>query len=452
MLIPEMALNIVVGVQAGDEGKGLHVYRMAEMHDIVARFNGGANAGHTNMYNGEKVATHQIPSGIFYDGVFNVIGNGSLYDPVALFEKEKPDLEKHGLLVTPGRLAVSDTAHLVLPHHIFMDAIAEAGNGRQGSTVRGIRYVAADKNARIGVRGEDIIEDPNGIYAKATKGWEEAEWRLRRAKEYILSSKDGQETWDELAARNFEEEFERWHAAAQQTIPFLVDSVSFINDALDEGKNVLAEGAQSIGLDIEHGEYPLGTSSNAAPAGALSGLGVSHEHIDTIYGIAKIYKSRVGGQGFPTQFSEQEKDIEIRVRGKREDKWGEYGASTERPRDLGWFDLNDLRAARRLGVTSLILTKGDLAHLAGDTMKIADYHILDGEVITRTPSSAAKLARSIPHYVEMPTWEGAIQHVKTADQLPTAAQNFIDYVEDQSRIPVSAMGVGTEIDQFVTVH
>ena len=444
-----MALDIVVGVQAGDEGKGLHVYRMAEQHDMVARFNGGANAGHTNVYNGNKVATHQVPSGIFYDDVSNLIGNGCLYDPVALFEKEKPELEGHGLAITPSRLAISDTVHMVMPHDLFMDAIAEAGKGRQGSTVRGIRYVAADKYARIGVRAEDIIEDPNGIYTKASEGWEEAQWRLQQAKAYILDQDNGQETWEKLVARNFEEEFERWQAAAEYTVPFLVDGISFINNALEEGKEILAEGAQSIGLDIEHGEYPLGTSSHATPAGALNGLGVSPEHVNNVYGIAKIFKSRVGGNGFPTQFSADEKDIETRVRGTRNDKWGEYGASTGRERDLGWFDLNDLRLARSLGVKTIILTKGDLVHLAGETMKVADYHYLDGIKTIRTPSSAAKLARSKPHYVEVSTWGDEIQNARTGDQMPPAAQDFVDLVECETGLKVGVIGVGTEIDQFI---
>ncbi|HMS50661.1 MAG TPA: adenylosuccinate synthetase [Candidatus Saccharibacteria bacterium] len=444
-----MALDIVVGVQAGDEGKGLHVYRMAAEYHMVARFNGGANAGHTNFYNGQKVATHQVPSGIYYPRVLNVIGNGSLYDPVALFEDEIPELQRAGLRVTPSNLAISETAHMVLPHHRFMDAITEATAGKQGSTKRGIRYVGAEKYGRDGVRCEDINEDPDGILERATAGWDAAAEKLYSARDDILAGKSGEETWDQLIGQDFNKEFERWHAAAQATLPFLVETVGLVNDALDDGRDVLAEGAQSIGLDIEHGEYPLGTSSHATPAGALNGLGVSHKEVRTVYGIAKIFKSRVGGNGFPTMITDEA--LADNIRGKRGDRSGEYGASTGRPRDIGWFDLNDVRLAKSLGVNSLILTKGDCTNLAGDTMNVADYYALDGVAIRRTPSSAAKLARCLPHYVELPTWVVG-SDARTPEDLPQAARDFVSFVEEETDTKVGIMGVGTDIDQIVTLR
>lgn len=444
-----MALDIVVGVQAGDEGKGLHVYRMAAEYHMVARFNGGANAGHTNYYNGIKVATHQVPSGIYYPGILNVIGNGSLYDPVALFEDEIPELQCAGLRVTPANLAISETAHMVLPHHRFMDAITEATAGKQGSTKRGIRYVGAEKYGRDGIRCEDINEDPNRVFEKSRDGWDAAAGKLRKAREDILAGESGEETWERLIGQDFNKEFERWRAAAHATLPFLVETVGLVNDALDDGNDVLAEGAQSIGLDIEHGEYPLGTSSHATPAGALNGLGVSHSQVRTVYGIAKIFKSRVGGNGFPTMITDEARAAKIR--GERGDRSGEYGASTGRPRDIGWFDLNDVRLAKSLGVNSLILTKGDCTNLSGDTMKVADYYTLDGVEIRRTPSSAAKLARCLPHYVELPTWVVG-SDARTPQDLPQAARDFVSFVEKETDTKVGIMGVGTDIDQIVTLR
>lgn len=364
-------IDVVLGLQRGDEGKGRIVDLMAPEYDIVARFNGGPNAGHTIALSDKVVLKlHQIPSGIARPGKLNIIGNGAYVDPVKLLD-EMDDIRSKGVVVSPDNVAISDIAHLILPHHIKLDEFRESGSGSQGSTKAGIAYVARDKYEREGVRAELILEGEEVLYMVA----------LKQLQDFHSLSYDS-----EAIAKE-------WAAKAVKLAPYICDTVSLLHEQLSKGAKVLAEGAQAFGLDIEHGMYPYVTSSHTSVGGALNGLGVGAAQIGRVIGVAKATKSHVGGGPFVTEI--EDVAISQRVRGEKGAVDSEYGATTGRERRVGYLDLPELMHAILVnGVTELALTKLDAVPRYGDTTKVAVAYDLDGKELAWLPAPQSALSNA----------------------------------------------------------
>lgn len=429
-----MSVVIVTGAQRGDEGKGRIVDHLAKQKDIIARFNGGPNAGHTVVTQDEKVLRlHQIPSGIAYPDKLNIIGNGALLDPIRLLE-EINDLELAGINVTPKVLAISDMAHLILPHHISLDEVREAGCDGQGSTKRGIAFAARDKYERIGARAELIIDDPAELTRKVITGLELAS--QARAKVGLPAHKSKAEA---LA----------WLKTTSRLAPYITDTVSLLHSQIQKGKAVLAEGAQAFDLDIEHGMYPYVTSSHTTTGGALNGLGLNVKSIEDVIGVVKLTKSHVGGGPFVTEIINNPKLTE-QIRGPKGKNDSEYGASTGRARRVGHLDLPEIRQAILVnGITKIALTKLDCAERYGTSMLIATSYKYHGKVVKKAPSSARRLEKCEPQYTQMPIWKGDISNIKTFNDLPKEAKNLIRYLEKQLSCPVAMIGVGPHRGQLI---
>lgn len=421
-----MAIDVIVGLQRGDEGKGRFVDLAAGEYDVIARGNGGANAGHTVVPEGlEPIALHQIPSGIAYPGKLNVIGGGVYLDPRRLRE-EKTAVEAAGLKVTKDNLAISNTAHLVLPHHIELDAARESGDKGQGSTKAGIAFVARDKYLREGVRLE-AIEDPKALHAIVVEGL---------AQTTNLSQKE----IDAVAAD--------FIAATEALRPFMADTTEILNDRLDAGQRVLAEGAQAYWLDINHGMYPYVTSSATTTAGLLDGLGVAPGRLGKVMGVAKVVKSHVGGGPFVTEILDEE--LAERIRGPQGAVDSEYGATTQRARRVGYPDLVELRSAVRTnGVNELFLSKMDHVGRFGKSMKVAVGYELAGAPRVTAPSSAAQLEQCVPVYTELPTSSIDISMVRERADLPVETEQLVRLFEESLNVSVAKIGVGPGRNQFV---
>ncbi len=421
-------IDVIVGLQRGDEGKGRFVDLAAADYDIVARGNGGANAGHTVVVEEEMIelALHQVPSGIAYRGKLNVIGNGVYLDPVRLVA-ELEDLQSKGIEVTRDNLLISHMAHLVMPHHVVLDCFREGGSSAQGSTKAGIAYVASDKYERIGMRLESAVSDPRGLY--------------QHAREQYAGVRP------ELSRRAHQWRIHKWMQAVDLLKPFMADTVEVINEALDEGQKVLAEGAQAYWLDINHGMYPMVTSSSTTVNGLMDGLGVSHKRINKVTGVAKVVTSHVGGGPFVTEVMDEE--LALQLRGERDAPDSEYGATTKRARRVGYPDFVQLRnAVRGNGVDEVVLSKMDHADRFGETMLAATAYMLDGESVTMAPKSAPELEACVPEYVPLNTWSG-ISTTRQYSRLPKAAHTFVELAEEQLGLPVTQLGVGYERNQVI---
>jgi adenylosuccinate synthase len=429
-----MSVVVVTGAQRGDEGKGRVVDYLAKQNDIVARFNGGPNAGHTVVTQDEKILRlHQIPSGIAYPDKLNIIGNGALLDPLRLL-KEIDDLESVGIDITPKVLAISDMAHLILPHHISLDEVREAGNDGQGSTKRGIAFAARDKYERIGARTELIIDDPAELTHKVIAGLDLANQARKKVGLPLHKSKA---------------EALIWVKKASKLAPYITDTVSLLHNQIQKGKTVLAEGAQAFDLDIEHGMYPYVTSSHTTTGGALNGLGLSAKSIKEVIGVVKLTKSHVGGGPFVTEITDNPKLTE-QIRGPKGKNDSEYGASTGRARRIGYLDLPEIRQAILVnGITKLALTKLDCAERYGTSMLIATGYKYNGKVVQKAPSSARRLERCEPQYKKVPIWKNDISGIKTFDQLPKEAKDLINFLEKQLECPIKMIGVGPHRNQLI---
>lgn len=423
-----MAVDVIVGLQRGDEGKGRFVDLVAGEYQVIARGNGGANAGHTIIPEGlEPIALHQIPSGIAYRGKLNIIGNGAYLDPVRLVN-ELDEIKTAGLAVSPKNLLISDMAHLVFPHHIALDAQREGSAGAQGSTKSGIAYVAADKYLREGMRAESIAD---------------SRLLFERALDALCNVQDSKGR----ALADCKKQAAEWASATAGLKPYLGDSVQIVNDRLEAGDEILAEGAQAFWLDVNHGMYPAVTSSSTTVNGLLDGLGVSAKHLGKVIGVAKVMKSHVGGGPFVTEILDDK--LADNIRGPMGKTDSEYGATTKRPRRVGYPDLVELRNAIRVnGVDEIVLSKMDLVSRYGRTMKVAVAYEYDGAVIRTAPSSAIRLETCRPVYEELPTW-GDISKVRKRTDLPAAALDFVALVEDTLGVKVSKLGVGPERSQVV---
>jgi len=430
-----MSLDVIVGLQRGDEGKGRFVDLVAGDYDVIARANGGANAGHTIIPKAgseEHLALHQVPSGVAYTGKLNVIGNGVYLDPPRLLE-EIATIRAAGLAVSTKNLQVSAAAHLVLPHHILLDTLREAGQQAQGSTKAGIAFVAADKYLREGVRFETITE-PALLKAHVRAGLEKVNPLLPANQQ--------------LSKGELDKTVKTWLEAVETLKPYMADTAAIINDHLQKGNRVLAEGAQAFWLDINHGMYPAVTSSSTTVSGLLDGLGVSAKHLGKVTGVTKAVKSHVGGGPLVTEISDEQ--LADTVRGPLGKTDSEYGVTTKRPRRIGYPDLVELRNAILInGVDELAISKLDHVPRYGTSVPIATSYNYKGKRRRTAPSSALALADCQPNYEELPTWTETISGVRDYADLPPTAVAFVKRFETELGVPVTKIGVGPHRSQVI---
>jgi adenylosuccinate synthase len=421
-----MAKNVVVvGVQWGDEGKGKVVDALAEHFDIVARYQGGANAGHTIVANGKKFVLQLIPTGIVRPGKTAVLGNGVVVDPVA-FLSELDAIERAGVDVG-DRLLISDRAHLILPCHRTHELAAEQARGRDklGTTAKGIGPSYEDKAGRRGLRVCDLRNHAE-FRRKCTQVLEE---KNRLASAFFPTASLGNE-----------EVVERYLETAARIVPRLADTSAYLNGEMDRGKSVLFEGAQGTLLDLDYGTYPFVTSSSAAAGGACTGTGVGPTRIHGVVGVSKAYATRVGSGPFPTELFGPESE-KIRERG------GEYGAVTGRPRRCGWFDVPAARYAARLnGLTELVITKLDiLDHLA--EIPVGVEYEYQGRRFAEFPPEIEVLERVSVRYHTMPGWQRSTFGLRDYSRLPSKATDYLHFLSDQVGVKVVMVSTGPERDQ-----
>ena len=428
-----MKVDVLLGLQWGDEGKGKIVDVLTPGYDIIARFQGGPNAGHTLEIEGDKHVLHTIPSGIFHPEKTNIIGNGVILDPLLLqYELEK--LRDKG--VKPeSNLLISKKAHLILPTHRLLDAAYESakGNAKIGSTLKGIGPTYTDKTARTGLQIKDILND------NFTRRYE----KLKKQHLDIIKSYGFDYENHELEGMPFAEYEKKWLVAAENIKTMnVVNTENYINKQLHEGKSVLAEGAQGTLLDIDFGSYPFVTSSNTITAGVCSGLGIAPSKIGNVYGIVKAYCTRVGSGPFPTELFDEDGS---RLR----DAGHEYGATTGRPRRCGWLDMNALNYAIMLnGVTDLVMTKADVLS-AFDTFKVCDgYRAKDGELIKEFDIDDAEI---MPVFKSFKGWNVSLDHVRAKAQFPEELNHYIKYIEEMTGTPISILSVGADRDKTITL-
>lgn len=420
-----MAVDVLLGLQWGDEGKGKVVDFLSNHYDIVARFQGGPNAGHTLYIEGQKIVLHHIPSGIFHQRPVNLIGNGVVIDPVSL-KKEIEKVHAAGADVF-NRLYISRKAHLILPTHKLLDAASEASKGKDkiGSTLRGIGPTYMDKIGRNGLRIGDIELYNFEIYYQ----------QLKAKHETLLCN-----------LYDFEYDLEPLEAEFFDGIEMLrkiklTDAEYMVNEAIKKGQKVLAEGAQGSMLDIDFGTYPFVTSSNTVTAGVCSGLGIAPSTVGEVFGITKAYCTRVGSGSFPTELFDENGE-KIRQAG------GEFGATTGRPRRCGWIDLPALRYAVMLnGVTQLVMTKADVLSVF-DTIQACVAYEHNGLRTTTLPYDLERQS-IVPVYKEFEGWPYPLSDIQTFDELPASFQHYVGFVEKYLNVPVSIISVGPEREQLV---
>jgi len=421
-----MPVDVLVGLQWGDEGKGKIVDVLAPTYDVVARFQGGPNAGHTLFFDGLKHVLHQVPSGIFHPHIINVVGNGVVLDPV-VFRVELKKLTDRGI-EWGTNLYISKKAQLILPSHRALDRILEEarGGGKIGSTLKGIGPTYQDKVGRTGLRvGDVLLPDFKERYAEAV---------ARHA---------------QLAAfYNKELEIEAHEADFFSAIDFLrtlqlTDTEYLLNDLLRQGKRILAEGAQGAMLDVDFGTYPFVTSSSTIVAGACTGLGIAPRHIDKVYGISKAYCTRVGSGPFPTELHEEVGE-QIRQAGH------EFGSTTGRPRRCGWIDLPALRYSIMLnGVTEVHLMKADVLDGFEEIRICTHYKLPSGETTDQFPDFGM-LQSVTPVYHSIPGWQATLQEITDPKALPQALKEYIQYLEEHLSVPIRIVSVGP--DRVSTLH
>jgi adenylosuccinate synthase len=424
-----MSTVVVVGTQWGDEGKGKITDFLAEKAEVVARYQGGNNAGHTIVFGGTRYKLHMIPSGIFYKEKICVLGNGMVINPEALV-KELDYLKEHG--VTADNLRISDRAHVIMPYHIKLDLAEEEskGAGKIGTTGKGIGPAYMDKAARIGIRVSDLL-NPDVFKEKLARNLEEKNRILDRLYE--------------TEGCVFEEVYETYLACAERIRPYVTDTSVVLNEAIDQGKRVLFEGAQGVMLDIDQGTYPFVTSSNPVAGGVCIGSGVGPTKIHQVIGVAKSYTTRVGDGPFPTELFNEIGD-QIREVGR------EYGTTTGRPRRVGWFDSVVVRHARRVsGITGLSLNSLDV--LTGlDTVKICVAYEYEGKRIENYPANLELLKKCKPIYEELPGWKQDITGVRSYADLPEETKRYVERISQLTGIPLAIFSVGPDRDQTIQVR
>ncbi|MDD2298375.1 MAG: adenylosuccinate synthase [Fermentimonas sp.] len=417
-----MKVDVILGLQWGDEGKGKIVDVLTPNYEIVARFQGGPNAGHTLEFEGQKYILKSIPSGIFQEGKMNIIGNGVVIDP-ALFKQEVEALENSGHVLT-DRLCISKKAHLILPTHRLLDSASETamGEAKIGTTGRGIGPAYTDKVGRHGLRVGDLLHNFNEKYQKA----------VERHKK-VLDSYNIEYDLTSLEAD--------WFAGIEKMKEYqFIDSEQYINEHLNDGGSVLAEGAQGSLLDIDFGSYPFVTSSNTICAGACTGLGIAPHRIGDVFGIFKAYCTRVGSGPFPTELFDEDGQA-------LRDNGNEYGSVTGRPRRCGWIDLVSLRYTIMLnGVTKLVMMKSDVLD-SFETIKACIAYDINGVETESLPYDISE--GIVPVYIELPGWETDMSKMQSEDEFPEEFNNYITFLETELGVPISIVSLGPDRAQTI---
>ena len=421
--MPGVAL---VGIQWGDEGKGKVTDLLASQTDVVVRYQGGNNAGHTIVVDGEKYALHLVPTGVLYSHCTPVIGAGVVVNPHVLIE-EMDTLEQRG--VDTSRLKISGNAHLIMPYHLELDRVTERrlGKNRLGTTKRGIGPAYADKAARIGLRVQDLL-DPKIFTTKLEVALKEKNLLLTRV-------------YGRLPLEHAD--IEAQHSSYGERLrPHVTDTTAFVQRALDDNRRVMFEGAQATMLDLDHGTYPFVTSSNPIAGGACAGAGVGPRDIDRIIGIAKAYCTRVGSGPFPSEADPADAEILVEA-------GAEFGTTTGRRRRCGWFDAVAGRYAARLNtLTELVVTKLDVLSKF-ETLRICVGYEYEGERFTEFPPHQTIFNKCRPVYEEFPGWGEDITGAKEVDELPKEARAFVDAIEESTKTPVTWVSTGPARDQIV---
>jgi len=426
-----MATRVVVGTQWGDEGKGKYIDMLAADSDIVVRFSGGNNAGHTIVADGVQYALHLIPSGILHKGKICIIGNGVVVDPAILL-KEIDELNSKG--IDTDNLLISDRAHVIMPYHKVLDELQEKFRGSKsiGTTKRGIGPAYSDKTERCGIRIGDLIDEE--LFA------EKVEENLKTKNAIIEKVYGGKGFTADQIIREYSE-------YAKRLKKHVADTNSILFDAIDQGKNILFEGAQATFLDLDFGTYPYVTSSNPISGGVCIGAGIGPKYIDEVYGVFKAYTTRVGAGPFPTEQANEIGDT-IRELGH------EYGTTTGRPRRCGWLDLVMMKYAAKInGLTSLAINHVDTIGKLGkkSKIKLCTAYIKDGVKTTSFPGSLKELAKCEPVYEEFDAWDEDISKIKKYEDLPANAKKYLSRIEEVIGVKIKFIGVGKDREQTIIV-
>jgi adenylosuccinate synthase len=422
-----VSATVVVGTQWGDEGKGKLTDLLAREMHMVVRYQGGHNAGHTIVVDGQRFALQLLPSGVLYSHVVPVIGNGVVVDPGVLLS-EIDQLTASG--VDCSRLILSGQAHLIMPYHQELDALTERHLGRNklGTTRRGIGPTYADKAARVGIRVQDLL-DPNIFRQKLDVVLKEKNLILAKVYNRLPLSAD------DIAARYLDE-------FAPRLAPLIGDSVGAVHAALESDRNVLLEGAQATFLDLDHGTYPFVTSSNPVAGGACVGAGIGPRAITSVIGIAKAYVTRVGSGPFPTELDDEVGDLLV-------DRGGEFGTNTGRRRRTGWFDAVMIRHAARLNsLSEIALTKLDVLDTL-PVLKVCVGYRVGASEHRHMPYHQSDLHDAVPVYEELPGWQEDTSAATELHHLPAAAKDYVQFLSAQTGVPITRVGVGPGRDQFV---
>ena len=423
----------VIGAQWGDEGKGKIVDLLAEQFEIVVRYQGGHNAGHSVQVGDQSFVLHLLPSGIVHRGKTCVLGSGMVIDPKAFFV-EADRLTEQGIEVSPERVKISSRAHLILPYHRALDHTSEErlGNEKVGTTLRGIGPAYEDKAGRRGIRTADALV-PDVLRSRIERNLEDAN---RIIEAYGGARLDANEIFDEMSA------------LTERLGPFIADTTHYLNVAASEGRSILLEGAQATLLDVDHGTYPFVTSSNTIAGGAIIGTGLAPHRLNGVLGIVRTYTTRVGEGPFPTEMlaGEEELGQMIRERGR------EYGASTGRPRRCGWFDAFATRYAAEInGFTSVALTKLDVLDTL-DEIKVCVGYKLDGKTLESLPAVSQDLRRVEPVYATLPGWKSSTLGTTEMSSLPTEARAYVNFLSEQIGTEIGLISTGPERTQTIIIH
>lgn len=421
-----MPVSVILGTQWGDEGKGKIVDLLSENYDIIARYQGGANAGHTIVLNGKTYVLHLIPSGMLHPHSICVIGNGVVIDPVALMDEIKM-LENEGIEVR-NRLFISHKAHLIMPYHKLIDQISESKSEKAiGTTGRGIGPSYIDKFSRVGIRIVDLL-DRNGFEHKLRHNIEAKNQILRKLYDY-----------EEL---HIEEIIDKYIEFDKLIDPYIKDTTYLLNQALRDGKNVLAEGAQGAMLDVDHGTYPFVTSSNPTVGGACTGLGIPPTAVNRVIGVVKAYTTRVGNGPFPTELENETGEL-LRKQG------AEFGATTGRPRRCGWLDLLQLNYSFMInGVTDIAITKIDV--LSGiEQIKVCKGYRINNTSTAIFPADLPSFEKVECEYDTLDGWDQFDCDIKNYDDLPKNLKNYLDYIAQQTRTPVKIVSLGADREKTI---
>jgi adenylosuccinate synthase len=417
-------VDVILGLQWGDEGKGKIVDYFAPSYDIIARFQGGPNAGHTLYVKGQKVVLHQIPSGVFHEGTVNLIGNGVVLDPVTL-KKEAQKVADMGVDCRKN-LYISQRTHLILPTHRALDKASELskGNDKIGSTLKGIGPAYMDKTGRNGLRVGDLLD----------RNFTTQYIKLRMKHQRLLDS------------HNFSEDISAWEEEFFEALEFMrelniVNGEYFVNDRISKGARVLAEGAQGSMLDVDFGTFPFVTSSSTTTSGVCSGLGIAPQKIKEVIGVSKAYCTRVGSGPFPTELHEETGE-ELRKLGS------EFGATTGRPRRCGWIDLVALKFACMInGVTQIVMTKADVLD-SFDSLSLCESYIINGQKTDQVPYQMMKAAIE-PVYSSLPGWKTDITAIQAKENIPQLMKNYIEHVNNYLGVGISYVSNGPGREQII---